>query len=548
MLTQHLAEWRGNKQMAPVRQMLQSEWQAKHTLLDQNDSPKIEDTGPQEPQQGRCLKYGFCLCKGEGFLAYIFHCNLASHMQARSITRRAPHRDNKHTKPPKTRARLLLESTQVCLKLEAQATAEQQLQALMDATDDEADASGLQVPKEVWLHINYINFRDMHFSFLKMVMDPKKQSPGSATLLEVQPGPLAGAVLRSCVFLAQLDLNYEWRASWHQIICDDATVPDAEFLPRFVQVRPLDSEILPPLKVWRGPEPETQAFRDKQKKKSGQPRPRPRGQKRKQGASSAAAVRKRQASQKHQRGSAIKDTGGPSATEADEDVQNEGPDDMSGDESLPDLEELELDDAVQQSTAGPTNAMELEESQLLAELASCIAEDAPQSAAAAVPPAAAAAAAAESAAPNEPIPEGPAAVPPVPPPAPVPRVRHGAEDVFPIQLDGEYLGTLRYNARFKTLTAHCECHKEESCRKQRTVVAGRKAGQGRPIGYLLAWLMDGKNHRNASHHGRDADSACNWEQRDRLRTRFLTLPGGCEFAQHERERAADESAEPRKIK
>ena len=55
--------------------------------------------------------------------------------------------------------------------------------------------------------------------------------------------------------------------------------------------------------------------------------------------------------------------------------------------------------------------------------------------------------------------------------------------------------SIRYDASSGQLVAYCGIH-GRSCRKQRTTNASRKAGSGRPLGWLAAWLLAG--HRSAS--------------------------------------------------
>eukprot|EP00971_Amphidinium_carterae_P349117 6490853-Amphidinium_carterae.1 len=60
----------------------------------------------------------------------------------------------------------------------------------------------------------------------------------------------------------------------------------------------------------------------------------------------------------------------------------------------------------------------------------------------------------------------------------------GSLDKFTIDDTGE----LRYKWQDESLYAHCSRHK--NCRKVRTTKAGtRRPGQGRPLGYLVAWLV-----------------------------------------------------------
>lgn len=56
-------------------------------------------------------------------------------------------------------------------------------------------------------------------------------------------------------------------------------------------------------------------------------------------------------------------------------------------------------------------------------------------------------------------------------------------------------GTLRYDTSLRILSAHCSCTPHGICRMNRTCCPGRRSAQGQPLGYLLAWLVAGVEHR-----------------------------------------------------
>ena len=58
-------------------------------------------------------------------------------------------------------------------------------------------------------------------------------------------------------------------------------------------------------------------------------------------------------------------------------------------------------------------------------------------------------------------------------------------------------GELRYNAETKNITAFCKVHRNTDCRKSRTCIgssARARAGRGRPIGLLTAWVLKPDSH------------------------------------------------------
>jgi hypothetical protein len=114
------------------------------------------------------------------------------------------------------------------------------------------------------------------------------------------------------------------------------------------------------------------------------------------------------------------------------------------------------------------------------------------------------------------------------------------------------LGTLRFNVMNRTICAHCTCPNHfPDCRKQRTVCATRtaaaaRAGQGRPIGLLAAWLHDSHAHATNTLHSKAPIAT--FEARAAARELFNALPGASEFAFYERPRSPAEGDEPLQIK
>ena len=51
------------------------------------------------------------------------------------------------------------------------------------------------------------------------------------------------------------------------------------------------------------------------------------------------------------------------------------------------------------------------------------------------------------------------------------------------------LGSLRFDTHLRIMSAHCKCDRHGTCRMNRTVRPGRRPEQGRPLGYLLAWML-----------------------------------------------------------
>ena len=106
--------------------------------------------------------------------------------------------------------------------------------------------------------------------------------------------------------------------------------------------------------------------------------------------------------------------------------------------------------------------------------------------------------------PLPPPPPSPQPRPPQPPPAGGPggdhdgaapkrrKVRAGWERLE-VWKDDQFMGELVWNDAMTSLNAHCPnaAHCTQGhCHTDRSLTDGRKAGQGRPLGFLLAWLFE----------------------------------------------------------
>ena len=118
------------------------------------------------------------------------------------------------------------------------------------------------------------------------------------------------------------------------------------------------------------------------------------------------------------------------------------------------------------------------------------------------------------------------------------RKKQVQELVFYIRHNGELYGSLRFNSRAFTLTAHCEIagHEKGTCRKQRTVRPTERSRystgkSGRPIGFLVHWLLKGTDCACASDHIHDESLANpSLEDRKKARAIFMELEGAADFS------------------
>ena len=385
----------------------------------------------------------------------------------------------------------------------------------------EAEDAGanMEVPAENWLHVSYMNFKDMECALLKLRMEPEHQTQPGRIVLDV-PATSEPQVHRSCAVFASMDLTSCWRATWYKIVTDSEILPIRKFVPNIVEVVELDEQILPSEMVWSGLDSERSRRREANCKKRGHAAPRRRGAR---GKTSAPAKKR----QKHLRSA------------GDDDAAAAGPDD--------DVPGPEEPDALSSAESGSfADAEDYDEGEGLdawekiAEIAACVNDDGslPGAAAAAAgvmePPVAAAPADAHSAAPATPAERAPAAS----------RKKTVVEETFDVTADGQVVGTLHYNPRTNTMTAHCNFDGHLNCRKQRTCSAGGKPGQGRPLGFLCGWLRDGVKWDHAADHVHRSTAAQKLQHRQESRALFMSHRNSEAFSQHERPQRPGEGVEP----
>jgi hypothetical protein len=109
--------------------------------------------------------------------------------------------------------------------------------------------------------------------------------------------------------------------------------------------------------------------------------------------------------------------------------------------------------------------------------------------------------------------------------APAPSDSQGELARFPamrVLVDVAAGHSLRYDIHSGQLIAYCGLHGAK-CRLQRTTKSSAKAGSGRPIGFLVAWLGAAVNHSSRDEHF--ADREFSHEDRSIARDAFADIPG-----------------------
>ena len=187
-MVQNQVEWNTNKQRTPLRQRLQEFWSKHHKL--QLASEATASTGVPV-LHGQCLKHGICVCSGDGLHARMLHNNMVSVLRSKLVTRisKAEREAAKAAgkKKKESPSRVLMDASQLVLRLSEDGPG-----LKLDAAgwpslepDDEEGAA----QQEVWLHVNYMNFKDMEFTVLRLHKHAEKQVRRNATVLSVPDRP-----------------------------------------------------------------------------------------------------------------------------------------------------------------------------------------------------------------------------------------------------------------------------------------------------------------------------------------------------------------------
>lgn len=103
---------------------------------------------------------------------------------------------------------------------------------------------------------------------------------------------------------------------------------------------------------------------------------------------------------------------------------------------------------------------------------------------------------------------------------------------------------IRYNELSQRLVAVCKAPGHGDCRRSRTINAGNRLGQGRPLGLLTYWLLQAPNHADAASHRRLLDAPVDLEARREARRVFKLIRNSNLFLEKERDPVAPEDEEP----
>ena len=383
----------------------------------------------------------------------------------------------------------------------------------MNVADDSPEED-----EEVWFHISYCNLQTWMFSFLcleKMYADPIEDSVGNKVIRLKVPDDLC--VQTSIQTFAALKLNRSWSMSLYVIDSSAKPIEENYVTPNTVDVRLVPESDIPVLRVWLG----SLAERDVRRLENNRKR------KREQSLSIPASKKSGHANVRLVAEHAVESLeampGVDDAWSGDEEPQKE-------DEANDALHELAsfIGDVAHGPSEAPVFAGE-PPPKLNNESASSSSFQRPVAAGSDL----GTSAAEQKAKPKAESSAG--------------KKKLVKEDSILVIRDGILFGSLRYNSRSKTIIAICETEGHGghgSCRKERTTAPSSKAliqgKSGRPIGFLVHWLLSGKEYKNSGEHVHSFTTSLH--ERQRARKFFLELEGARAFS--EKAEKAPEPGEP----
>ena len=436
------------------------------------------------------------------------------------------------------------------------------------------------IADEVWFHIRYCNLNTWMFSLMQLqrMHDCPQDAIGNPVIrLQVSRNPVVLTTVQA--FQKALHLPLQWNVSWYAIASSAKPIDEEWVVPNTVDVVRLPEADAATACVWRGAGPEASA-RAELRKRAAEKAQKKRSQNQSQSQKDDKSQKKHRISGKQHESEPQAPQLGQEPNERMPQHPVEGNDDDQDEGILELFEDMRLEAEQMEHTeeaeyAGlHTLAEEETEASLQftsfhqgkepeqAEAASSSWEGRPAQAPAhpthetqrqpadAVDPDRKSSASVPSSASARPHADAEAALA-----APVATAKATAakakakskvaaskrkeitEDVIYIEIDGVWYGSLRYNSKAQTITAHCETAEHRvgcDCRKQKTTAPSERAQllgkSGRPIGFLVHWLLKGPSFADASQHVHLVQYA-SLTDRQRARTLFNALEGAQQFSQ-----------------
>ena len=541
----------------PLQSKLLDAWGERHQLRELCAPSIFPAKPPEELAPTLCSKLHVCVCSGMGQQAHYLHMRLVSLIKPFIISKKGKGSESK--KKAKTPQRRLLDNVHLILKLdpispEVDPFSDQPPVPLSQLSSWGLAALGISNPQNfqtLWLHIGYMNMQSHEFSGLRLeAVRTFEESGKILTQLRACDEP---EILSSReMFAARLELlsRVPLVAEWFQIVADDRELSHEEFCADTIFVSALENSgehHMPRMLVWRGPQKEEHCRKEEQRRrrqKSSRTSRRDPNDPNVAGSlppGLPAGIPQLEDGMFDNGEMEEEDAGG---SDSDADREEDGKNaDMDGVEELFSWA-LEASKAIADRDKDKADAKKKNQKNLrkgdpektpVRTADSEGPSSASSSSALPVPPVPAVAepVVLEPASPRAPAPPTPEA--PAPPPAPevgrIPalgRKKEVTEQV--LALPG--FGDIRYNPKSKVLVAHCACEKHGDCRRQRTCVGSSKSllgpgslGQGRPLGLLVAWLLEQKDFGNRRDHVSKSLVHLRRQKRVDAREFLKTIPG-----------------------
>lgn len=483
-------------------------------------------------QTSPCCMLSFCIHRGAGLKAWTMHQNIGKllkpFLKALPKKRKKPGdpaapADAKRQMPVYPEARKLLDGGKIVLRLQNGA-------AFMDATEDMSASAGeslgwgsvalrlLQNPAAAgprktethWLHIGYMNHTTRVFSVLRMT-EVGRRGPDAVLLSAVVEDRLQ--TFRSFEFFKEhVDFDQTWRMALYRIRSTDEQVLPSDLMPSTLEVECFAD--VPEFICWKGWAEEKRSLNSSTHGGGGG------------GGGKAGGGSSGHGSAQHRPDfSDTQSQGGappPGAGAFNTDSEPEAPVNAALGE---DAAFLDVDDAPGEDAQSlPSDASVLDESTAAEaeELAMRRLTD----------PAAESSASAKA----------PAANPPAKPEATAKaRGSGGSSGLEVVRFEGPH-GQLAYYQNDKNIVAFCPDPSHVDCRRTRTTLPGVKRGQGRCLGFLVAWQSKASQFSNQKGHVHEC--SITKADRDKARLELLALPGHEVLTDKERPREPGEDLEP----
>ena len=529
-----------------------------------------------------CYKLRFCVCQERGLLAFLFHKKLREAIkpylqvvsskkkdkgqgkgeQARGSTHGEAQTKSK-PKPQKPALRVKMEAAMLVLKLQqatdtaavaADVSAGHQLQtqhfAPRSRSSTEHDWSSAKRRRchdgsarsdsEIYFHIGYMNYSTWLFSGLPVSINARLPDGGQVLNIPSQP------IFTGCLPFLQDNVNFleAWKVSFHELRSTAEKLTPEEMTPALMTID--RCEAMPEMQFWRGSAVEQNPPKPRSQRKGQQ------GSRKGSGKDNGKGKGKRRAKQQElvpagPRHAQIQVPAAIADVYSDEEALAEDLEAILSDSEAVEHDEEEPDNESE-------NAGDDDEAQPDADTAGAAARAvlakrgrvgrAQRPAQAAAEPGDAAAAAAagrddhDSSAAAGDAARGNTGE------------RHRAGQVRThterkVVVPG--LGSIHYYPQTKAFSAFCMCssHQPDCRRSRKSTKKDQRPGQGRPLGFLMGWLMKASRCSDRFQHVKFCTPTL--QERQEGRRRLLEVEGSEVLFQREREKLAGEPDEPPSI-